>query len=142
MEEFRSKLKTRIILCSILTVVLVVALITLQSLERRGTIHGETNIGFFAGGIIILIMNILRMKKALKDEKSFKDWYIRNTDERAVAVQLRAANFTSLFTIVLLGIATIVFSYINNVAYAVLAAALGIYMFIYLGSLIYFNKKM
>ena len=117
-------------------------LVVLKVLESRGVLHGETNIGFFAGGVTVLIMNILRMKKALRDERAFKDWYVRNTDERAISIQLKAANFTSLLTIFLLGIGTIVTSYINNVVYATVGVALGVYMVIYLGALVYFNKKM
>ena len=142
MEEFRSKLKTKIMLCRILIVVLLIIFIVLKILEHRKVLHGDTNIGFFSTGIIVLVMNIMRMKKALRDEKALKEWYIRNTDERVISIQLKAANFTALFTIFLFCIGMMGASYINDTVAYTLAAASGIYVLIYLGSLAYFNKKM
>ncbi|MBO7474342.1 MAG: hypothetical protein J6U00_10170 [Ruminococcus sp.] len=142
MEGLRSKLKTNIMLCRLLIVVLIIIFIVLKILEYRKVLHGDTNIGFFSTGIIVLVMNILRMKKALRDEKSLKELYIRNTDERVISIQLRAANSTSLLTIFLLCIGMMVSSYINDTVAYTLAVALGIYILIYLSSLVYFNKKM
>ena len=142
MEGLRSKLKTNIMLCRLLIVVLIITFIVLKILEYRKVLHGDTNIGFFSTGIIVLVMNIMRMKKALRDEKSLKELYIRNTDERVISIQLRAANFTSLLTIFLLCIGMMVASYINDTVAYTLAAALGIYILIYLSSLAYFSKKM
>ena len=142
MEGLRSKLKTNIMLCKLLIVVLIIIFIVLKILEYRKVLHGDTNIGFFSTGIIVLVMNILRMKKALRDEKSLKELYIRNTDERVISIQLRAANSTSLLTIFLLCIGMMVSSYINDTVAYTLAAALGIYILIYLSSLVYFIKKM
>ena len=82
------------------------------------------------------------MRKAVKDDTALKQWYVRNTDERTIAVQRKAGNFTSLFTLFVLGISTIAASYINTTVYWTLGAAMGVYIIIYLGSLVYFNKKM
>ena len=102
MEEFRKRLRTKIVLCRILAVSLLIALIVLQVLTHRGVLRGETNMGFFVGGITVLIMNIMRMKKAVNDDAALKQWYVRNTDERTIAVQQKAGNFTSLLTLFLL----------------------------------------
>ncbi|MBQ6169446.1 MAG: hypothetical protein IJK30_05775 [Ruminococcus sp.] len=142
MEEFRKKLRTKIVLCRILAASLLIAMIVLQVLVHRGVLSGETNMGFFVGGITVLIMNIMRMKKAVKDDAALKQWYVRNTDERTIAVQQKAGNFTSLFTIFLLGIAAVAASYINETVYWTLGAALGVYLLVYLGALVYYNKKM
>lgn len=142
MEALRKKLKTKIVIYWILAALLLIALIVLQVLECKDILKGETNIGFFVGGITVLIMNILTMRKAVKDDTAMKQWYVRNTDERTIAVQQKAGNFTSLFTLFVLGISTITASYINNTVYWTLGAAMGVYIVIYLGSLVYFNKKM
>ena len=142
MENCRKKLRTKIVIYRILAALLLIALIVLQALEGKGILKGETNFGFFVGGITVLIMNIIRMRKAVKDDAAMKQWYVRNTDERTIAVQQKAGNFTSLFTLFVLCIATIAASYINNTVYWTLGAAMGVYLVIYLGSLVYFNKKM
>ena len=77
-----------------------------------------------------------------RDQYGLKQWYVRNTDERTIAVQQKAGNFTSLFTIFLLCIAAVAASYINNTVYWTLGAAMGVYLLVYLGSLVYYNKKM
>lgn len=142
MEALRKKLKTKIAIYWILAALLLIALVVLQVLECQGVLKGETNFGFFVGGITVLIMNILTMRKAVKDDTALKQWYVRNTDERTIAVQQKAGNFTSLFTLFVLGISTITASYINNTVYWALGTAMGVYIVIYLGSLVYFNKKM
>lgn len=142
MENCRKKLKIKIVIYWILAALLLIALIVLQVLECKDILKGETNIGFFVGGITVLIMNILTMRKAVKDDTAMKQWYVRNTDERTIAVQQKAGNFTSLFTLFVLGISTIAASYINTTVYWTLGAAMGVYIVIYLGSLVYFNKKM
>jgi hypothetical protein len=142
MENCRKKLKIKIVIYWILAALLLIALVVLQVLEGQGVLKGETNFGFFVGGITVLIMNILTMRKAVKDDTALKQWYVRNTDERTIAVQQKAGNFTSLFTLFVLGISTIAASYINTTVYWTLGAAMGVYIVIYLGSLVYFNKKM
>ena len=124
MENCRKKLKTKIVIYWILAALLLIALVVLQVLEGQGVLKGETNFGFFVGGITVLIMNILTMRKAVKDDTALKQWYVRNTDERTIAVQRKAGNFTSLFTLFVLGISTIAASYINTTVYWTLGAAM------------------
>ena len=57
MENCRKKLRTKIVIYRILAALLLIALIVLQVLEGKGILKGETNFGFFVGGITVLIMN-------------------------------------------------------------------------------------
>ena len=138
MEEFRKKLKKRVKIFWALIIVFTISYVLLLIFGSDKGYNG----GFFTGIITVSIMNLVRTKKSLKDEKKFKEQYIRENDERLGTIEKEVAKTTFNVTLVVLCMAVIVSNYFNIIVSCTLACVLGIISVIYLGSLIYYNKKM
>ena len=138
MEEFRKKLKKRLKIFWALIIVFTISYVLLLIFGSDKGYNG----GFFTGIITVSIMNLVRTKKSLKDEKKFKEQYIRENDERLGTIEKEVAKTTFNVTLVVLSLAVIVSNYFNIIVSCTLACVLGIISAIYLGSLIYYNKKM
>jgi len=138
MEEFRKKLKKRLKIFWALIIVFTISYVLLLIFGSDKGYNG----GFFAGIITVSVMNLVRIKKSLKDEKKFKEQYIRENDERLGTIEKEVAKTTFNVTLVVLCMAVIVSNYFNIIVSCTLACVLGIISVIYLGSLIYYNKKM
>ena len=138
MEEFRKKLKKRLKIFWALIIVFTISYVLLLIFGSDKGYNG----GFFTGIITVSIMNLVRTKKSLKDEKKFKEQYIRENDERLGTIEKEVAKTTFNVTLVVLSLAVIVSNYFNIIVSCTLACVLGIISVIYLGSLIYYNKKM
>lgn len=138
MEEFRKKLKKRLKIFWALIIVFTISYVLLLVFGSDKGYNG----GFFTGIITVSIMNLVRTKKSLKDEKKFKEQYIRENDERLGTIEKEVAKTTFNVTLVVLSLAVIVSNYFNIIVSCTLACVLGIISAIYLGSLIYYNKKM
>ena len=138
MEEFRKKLKKRLRIYWALIIVFTISYVLLLIFGSEKGYNG----GFFTGIITVSIINLVRIKKSLKDEKKFKEQYIRENDERLGTIEKEVAKTTFNVTLVVLSMAVIVSNYFNIIVSCTLACVLGIISVIYLGSLIYYNKKM
>lgn len=138
MEEFRKKLKKRLKIFWALIIVFTISYVLLLVFGSDKGYNG----GFFTGIITVSIMNLVRTKKSLKDEKKFKEQYIRENDERLGTIEKEVTKTTFNVTLVVLSLAVIVSNYFNIIVSCTLACVLGIISAIYLGSLIYYNKKM
>ncbi|MBQ9895496.1 MAG: hypothetical protein IJM38_08950 [Ruminococcus sp.] len=138
MEEFRKKLKKRLKIFWALIIVFTISYVLLLIFGSDKGYNG----GFFTGIITVSIMNLVRTKKSLKDEKKFKEQYIRENDERLGTIEKEVTKTTFNVTLVVLSLAVIVSNYFNIIVSCTLACVLGIISAIYLGSLIYYNKKM
>lgn len=142
MEEFRKKLKKRLRIYWALIIVFTISYVLLLIFGSDKDYGIRYNGGFFSGIITVSVMNLVKIKKSLKDEKKFKEQYIRENDERLGTIEKEVAKTTFNVTLVVLCMAVIVSNYFNIIVSCTLACVLGIISVIYLGSLIYYNKKM
>lgn len=146
MEKFKKTLKKRFItymtLAAILLTVTVVLIIlnALEILKPVATSMG-TGYGALMGGFVVLLKRATDAKKALKDEKKFEKLYVANTDERMLFIEKSASNLAANIFVVVLGIAAIIFTYINEPIFYTLFYVLIFYWIIMCICNIYYNKK-
>ena len=146
MENFKKTLKKRFIAYITLAALLLTVnavLVILNALEilkpvatSMGTVYGAS-----IGACVVLLKYAIDAKKALKDEKRFKKLYVANTDERMLFIEKSTSNLTTNIFLVILGIAAIIFTYINETIYYTLFYVFIIYLIITFFCNIYYNKK-
>lgn len=146
MENFKKTLKKRFIAYITLAALLLTVnavLVILNALEilkpvatSMGTVYGAS-----IGACVVLLKYAVDAKKALKDEKRFKKLYVANTDERMLFIEKSTSNLTTNIFLVILGIAAIIFTYINETIYYTLFYVFIIYLIITFFCNIYYNKK-
>ena len=146
MENFKKTLKKRFITYMTLAILqfnVTVTLVILNAFEilkpvatSMGTVYGA-----LIGSLMVLLKRATDAKKALKDEKKFEKLYVANTDERMLFIEKSTANLTTNIFVVVLGIAAIIFTYINETIFYTLFYVLIFYLIITVICSIYYNKK-
>ena len=146
MENFKKTLKKRFIAYITLAALLLTVnavLVILNALEilkpvatSMGTVYGAS-----IGACVVLLKYAIDAKKALKDEKRFKKLYVANTDERMLFIEKSTSKLATNVFLVILGIAAIIFTYINETIYYTLFYVFIIYLIITFFCNIYYNKK-
>ncbi|MBC3889042.1 hypothetical protein GH810_12025 [Acetobacterium paludosum] len=131
MEEFRTKVKRRIILASGLTLVAVAlgiyAVFSLQNVPDDATMSAGFISGFQFGLImsigILSMVTVVKLRRALNDEIKLKVLYNKEHDERLKTIRSKAGQPLLSITSVLMIIAAIIAGYFNIVVFYTLVAA-------------------
>ncbi len=123
MEQYRKKLKLRMLLFSIVMLFCVVILL----INQIGTIDTATETiaisfqeGFAASGIIILALTLFRYRRALSDEEKLRLLYNQENDERMKAIRAKAGVPMVLILSMSLVLAGMVIGYWNETIFVVL----------------------
>ncbi|HRR76579.1 MAG TPA: hypothetical protein P5191_07170 [Ruminococcus sp.] len=141
MEAFRKKIKRNFVIYCILIAAFAACYILLQMFG--GNNFGNRYIsGFFSGAITVLIVNVVSIRKSLKNEKRLKEMYVRESDERLIMIMKETSKTTFYITLAGLGMAVMVASYFNIIVSCTLACVLGSIIFVYLITAVYYKKKM
>lgn len=130
MEEFKMKVKRRILIASGLTLVAVV-LGVYSILSLNVSDDSTMSDGFVAGfqfGLILAIgvlslVDVIKLSRIVKDEIKLKVLYNKEHDERLKAIRSMAGQPIMLVTAVLMIIAAIIAGYFNIVVFYTLVAA-------------------
>lgn len=144
MEDFRKKLQknNKIYLLFILfSTACLIAINTVSVFPAKINQAAEVNTGLFAGLIIISLVNLIRNKKALSDDKILKAMYIRNTDERNNLIMKKASQATFTIIIVGLAVATIVSQYFSAVVSSTLSCCMAFILIVYFSVTAFYNRK-
>ena len=146
MENFKKTLKKRFITymtLAILQFTVTVTLVILNAFEilqpvatSMGTVYGAS-----VGSGIVLLVYAIKAKNALKNETKLQQLYVASTDERMLFIEKSTANLATNIFVVVLGIAAIIFTYINETIYYTLFYVLIFYLIITFICNIYYNKK-
>ena len=148
MKDFRNKLEKNnrtyriFVAVSILCLIGMLVLRIVLGRTEAGSGPQSGMSGFFAAMIVVSLILIKRNNKALNDDKLLKELYIRNTDERTTAIEREASKAAFYIMMIATSIGMIVFTYLNQAVSYTLACVLGVMTIIYLGTHIYYNKKM
>lgn len=112
------------------------------------TIFGKANDGFNAtSGLLgalfaISFCNIIKGRKALKNDDMLKEIYIRNTDERNIQITKEAANASFHAIVIGIALATVIANFISVTVSCTLSICLA-FIFVVNGALsAYYNSKM
>lgn len=127
MDSFKRKIRYRILFLLILLVGLI-AVYLILFLNQDYLLKPSSEIINFHGGALcsfgfLLILNILRSIKALKDEKELKKLYIKENDERAIMIMQKTGAVGINICILGFALATIVAGYFNEITFFTLLGA-------------------
>ena len=146
MDNFKKTLKKRFITYITLAILLFTVTVTLVILNAfeilqpvatsMGTVYGAC-----MGSGIVLLTYAIKAKNALKNETKLQQLYVASTDERMLFIEKSAANLATNIFVVVLGIAAIIFTYINETIYYTLLYVFIFYLIITFICNIYYNKK-
>ncbi|NLK42792.1 MAG: hypothetical protein GX300_00150 [Tissierellia bacterium] len=127
MDNYRIKIRNRIILLLILFISMVSVYLVLF-LNQDKLVKSSNDIVYFHGGVltsfgILLILNVFKNLIAMKDEKKLKKLYIEEHDERSIMIMQKTGAIGINICIVGLGFATIIAGYFNKIAFLALLGA-------------------
>ena len=141
MEEFKITLQKKIWVYYLFSGICAVGVLLL-------TIFGKANDGFNAtSGLLgalfaISFCNIIKIRKALKNDEMLKQIYIRNTDERNIQISKEAANASFHAITIGIALATVIANFISVTVSCTLSVCLA-FIFVVNGALsAYYNSKM
>lgn len=124
MDKFKEKIRYRILFL-LITLFIFIAIYLILFLNQGNLVKPSGKIISFHGGAltsfsIILILNIYKNLKALKDEKELKRLYIRENDERAIMILQKTGAIGINICICGFAIATIIAGYFSNIGFFIL----------------------
>ncbi len=141
MEKFKITLQKRMWIYYLFAAICAAGVVIL-------TVFGRANDGFnTTSGILgamfaISLCNIIKARKALKDDDKLKAIYIRNTDERNIQIAKEAANASFHAIIIGIALATVIANFISVTVSCTLSVCLA-FIFMVNGALsAYYNSKM
>lgn len=102
--------------------------------------------GYYSGGGASIfgmgLFAFFGIRRTLRDEKRLRSEQIKETDERSREIKRRAASLTILLSILCLYIGLLVAVLVNHTVYLTLIGVLAAFILIFLGSLLYYGKKL
>ena len=147
MEKFIRQQKRNLWIYRILYVIFISIAVGTLVLGEIGVLHSADSsnsaplTGAYMGGAIYIIFEVLRIKKAIKNEDKLKELYVAQTDERLLMISKSTSHLTIIVTFILLLLAASVFAYINEVIYYTLFAVMVAMIAVMIICDLYFRKK-
>lgn len=147
MQKFRKKIEKRrniavLVSISFLVIVGILAylVITGDENEMNSFVQGY-QLGFFLGIEGVLIFNIMKSQKALKNEEELKALYVKEHDERVLLISQKASSLTVIMMLIGLGIATVISGFFNSTIFLTLVVVTFILACVMIGTKRYYHKK-
>ena len=145
MDQFKKKLRTRIILlCAVL--LLFVAILLYNQFGASGALKDSLafsfQCGFSAAGSLVLVFWFMKTRGALKDEAKLRLLYNEENDERMSAIRAKAGIPMVLILSMLLVLAGMVIGYFNETVFVVLICVALFQLLVSLGVKLYYKIKM
>ncbi|MBQ9895495.1 MAG: hypothetical protein IJM38_08945 [Ruminococcus sp.] len=142
MEEFRKKIKRKVIISTIfcmsgLFIYFILIRITGAPDYARGILSGA-----FGGTEVVAVFYIFKLMPLLQDEEKLKQAYITETDERNTLIQKETAKTSSTILVMVLSLAAIVAGFFDPVVSMTLAFVIILAGIISVAVTAYYNKKM
>ncbi|MGB4094081.1 MAG: hypothetical protein WBK46_19415 [Ruminococcus flavefaciens] len=142
MEEFRKKLRRRIMLSVIfclsgLFIYFALIRITCAPEYTKGIL-----IGVLSGSLTVSVFNIFRLMPLLQDEEKLKKACIAETDERNTLIQKESARTVMSISIMIAALAAIAASFFNPVITLTLSANIILTGIVSIAVTAYYNKKL
>lgn len=150
MEEFRSRLKRRMKIQIMLVVMFLAVVVgsTWLCFGIRTEFSNTTDmmLGFQTGlcssWMVMMLIGIMKIKKAMKDEKQCKRMYIEEHDERQKMIQLRTGKSAVIIGLFAMILAVYIAGFFNKIVFLTLMAVLVFFSLLVVGVKIYYNKTM
>lgn len=145
MEQFKKKLKLRILLFGFLVLFFIVIIL----INQFGTVISFTESlafsfqrGFSAAGALVLVFWMMKYRAALRDETKLRLLYNEENDERMKAIRAKAGVPMVLILSLTLILAGMIIAYWNEMVFVVLICVALFQMLVSLGVKLYYRGKM
>ena len=145
MDQFKKKLKIRIILLCAVLLLFVAILLYNQfgaSSALRDSLAFSFQCGFSAAGSLALVFWLMKYRGALKDEAKLRLLYNEENDERMSAIRAKAGIPMVLILSMMLVLAGMVIGYFNETVFVVLICVALFQLLVSLGVKMYYKIKM
>lgn len=149
MENFGGILKKRIIALTTFSIIatLLVASVGYWGYSQIGNsthiddfMHGAQS-GLFAGFLIMMLRDIVKYIRAIKDENKIKAIYIEENDERKKLIKDKIGGVGFDFIIGVMMVAVVIAGFFNKIVFLTLLGALSFMAFVKLSLKLYYNRK-
>lgn len=147
MENFIKKKKQELLIYRVLYIIAIIAslailiLCELEVLVPVGSFNSMTLFGVLHGAAFVMIVQAIRVKKALKNSDEMQELFIVQTDERLRLIEKSAAHLTNCIILILLLFFASVFVFINETVSYTLFIVLTAYIIVLALSDIYYRNK-
>jgi hypothetical protein len=145
MDQFKKKLKTRIILlCAVLLLFVAILLYNQFGANAawKDSLAFSFQCGFSAAGSLSLVFWLMKTRAALKDEAKLRLLYNAEKDERMSAIRAKAGIPMVLILSMLLVLAGMVIGYFDETVFVVLICVALFQLLVSLGVKLYYKIKM
>jgi len=145
MEQFRKKLKTRMLLISIVLLVFVAILLYNQfgaSDALKDSLAFSFQCGLSASGSLVLVFWLVKNRRALSDEAKLRLLYNQENDERMSAIRAKAGIPMVLILSMALVLGGMVIGYWSETVFVVLIGVALFQLLVSLGVKFYYMKMM
>ena len=140
MNEFRKRIKMRVILGGLFCCLLMIPNVVLNFLVERSDFTGFV-MGFFVTSEAIVVVLMAKYVATLRSEEELKKLYIKETDERRIAIRTQAGRTGLCIVFGTLIIAVLISGYFSKTVFFTL---LGVSLFTSLVMILtklYYNMK-
>lgn len=145
MEQFRKKIKTRMLLISIVLLVFVAILLYNQfgaSDALKNSLAFSFQCGLSASGSLVLVFWLVKNRRALSDEAKLRLLYNQENDERMSAIRAKSGIPMVLILSMTLVLGGMIIGYFNETVFVVLIGVALFQLLVSLGVKLYYMKKM
>ena len=145
MEQFRKKIKTRMLLISIVLLVFVAILLYNQfgaSDALKNSLAFSFQCGLSASGSLVLVFWLVKNQRALSDEAKLRLLYNQENDERMSAIRANAGIPMVLILSMTLVLGGMIIGYFNETVFVVLIGVALFQLLVSLGVKLYYMRKM
>jgi hypothetical protein len=153
MEKFKNVLKRRITFMGVFNglaiafIVLTAYISSMKSHNAKGVddfMHGMINgfqMGVFVGVQMLVVIYIMKYRKALKSEDELKKLYIKENDEREKVIRDKIGGVGLNFSLAVIATATVVSGFFNQTVFITLLAVLLVTVTIKAALKLYYKSK-
>ena len=145
MEQFRKKIKTRMILISIVLLVFVAILLYNQfgaSEALKDSLAFSFQCGLSASGSLVLVFWLVKNRRALADEAKLRLLYNQENDERMSAIRAKAGIPMVLILSMALVLGGMIIGYFNETVFVILIGVALFQLLVSLSVKLYYKVKM
>ena len=145
MEQFKNKIKTRMLLISIVLLVFVAILLYNQfgaSDALKNSLAFSFQCGLSASGSLVLVFWLVKNRRALSDEAKLRLLYNQENDERMSAIRAKAGIPMVLILSMALVLGGMIIGYFNETVFVILIGVALFQLLVSLGVKFYYMRKM
>lgn len=143
MEKYRRNLKRTMAFCGVAAAVLIGWMLVERLMPGvELTVAGSYRAGFCCGAAGALVVYMIYVGRLLRSEEKLREKYTREMDERMVAIRAKAGMPMLLYTSVVIMLASVGMSYVNDTVFKTLYVVGMVQLVFGVVAKVYYTKTM